>query len=319
MRRAGAAVAIPAPVIICAAHSAAARRRFDTLATLLFWLSWRDVEPDLGAWTRLLERAKRRGLFEGVERVGPVYRLYAARTRDAEPAALIEPQRDDGSIEVLLLDRADGADDPADRHESDWSDARLLDGTATAAIRWHPASRTLRLYRDLMGQRDLVYARVNGGVIVASSTDILRAHPEVLAELDPLYLAAYFAMLSPAPDETVFRDVRNMVAGEVVDIDAGGLMRSTSTRLEPDFSWQGMSDAAVIERVRELLYNSVRNACLGSRRVGVSLSAGMDSGSIAAVASRLPTTLTGGGGVTHTLPDFPDIDEHAMVHELTES
>lgn len=230
---------------------------------------------------------------------------------------LIETIAGDGSSEVLLLDRAVGAEDDANRCDDAWPDARLLDGTPTAAIRWSASSRTLRLYRDLMGQRGLVYARVGGGVIVASGEDVLRAHPDVSNELDQSFVAAFLALLPAARDETALRDIRCLGAGDVIEFGPEGECRINRTDLEPDYSWRGLPDDAIVERFREIFDHSVRTTCLGARRVGISLSAGLDSGSIAAAASRLPHRVTGGVlSVTHALEDFPEIDESHLVAAL---
>jgi len=288
------------------------------MATLLLWISWR-AEPDPTLWGHLRERARARSVFPGVELSGPGFRLYAAPSRAAEPATMLETSAEDGSREILLLDRAIGADDKANRESDDWPDPRLTDGTPTAAARWNPNSRSLRLYRDLMGQRFLAYARIKGGVLVASGEDVLRAHPEISGDLDSLYLATYFAALPAGPEETVYRDIRCLGAGEVLTFDAQGGSRSTTSTLQPDWSWQGMTDEAVIERFRELFQRSVEAACRGARRVGISLSAGMDSSSIAAVASRIPELQASGiVATTHALPDFPEIDESSMVAALTQ-
>lgn len=286
------------------------------LATLLLWLSWRDPEPEPSVWARLLQRARQRSRLGGSEKSGPGYRLYVAPTRAAEPTVVLQRRAADGDEEVLLLDRANGTDDKAVRGDMEWTDARLGDGTPTAAVRLWPSLLKVQLYRDLMGQRTLVYARIAGGLLVATGEDVLRAHPAVSAELDPLYLAAYFAGLSPAHDSTAFRDIRVLGAGETLIGDASEL-RCTQETLEADDSWKGMRDADIVERFRELFERSVQSACRGGRRVGISLSAGLDSGSIAAVASRLPIAKLGGVvGITQGLDAFPDIDERAMVGNL---
>lgn len=286
------------------------------MGSLLLWLSWRQTQPEDYVWAGLLARAQQRSRFAGEERAGPGYRLYAARTRYAEPSVVLKLHASDGSEQILLLDRANGANDSERREDMTWPDSRLGDGTPTASIRLCPSSLQVQLYRDLMGQRKLVFARVAGGLIVASGEDVLCAHPEVSGELDPMFLAAYFAALSPAPGETVFRDIRQLGSGETITMDSSGERRKR-TVLEPDCSWQGMRDAAIVERFAELLHGSVANACRGARRIGISLSAGLDSSSIAAVASRLPR-LSGGRivAVTQGFDQFPEIDERDKAASL---
>lgn len=281
------------------------------MANLLLWLSWRDAQPEDSIWSALVARVAARGRFPGETGGGPGWRWFAARTRAAEPDPVVVR-----ADELLLLDRAEGRDDPADRQAGDWSDTRLQDGTPTAALRLHLPTLTLEAHRDLMGQRALACARVPGGVIVASGEDVLRAHPAVSTDLDDDYLAAYFTGLPPPHEASVFRDIRLVPAGASVRFDAAGAT-TRQRRLQPDDSWRGQRDEAIVERFRELFQRSVEDACRGARRVGISLSAGLDSSSIAAVAARLPVA-PGGRivGVTQGLATYPEIDERAMVASL---
>jgi asparagine synthase (glutamine-hydrolysing) len=78
-----------------------------------------------------------------------------------------------------------------------------------------------------------------------------------------------------------------------------------------------MHDQEIVERFGELLRHSVSTACLGAQRIGISLSAGLDSSSIAAIAKRLPLARTDAiFGVTQGVDQFPDIDERALVGAL---
>lgn len=261
----------------------------------------------------MVARASQRSRQEPTEVSGPGYRAFAASTRPAEPPSLLSGS--DQRPQLLLLDRACGHDELRLRESTDWSESALLDGIATAAIGVHLPTMTVSLYRDLMGQRPLVYARIPGGLIVASGEDILRAHPAISGELDDSYLAAFFAGLSPAPTETAFRDVRQVPAGALLRLDPNA-EHCAQTRMEPDFSWTNMADQAVVEDFGQRLRTGVELACQGAARVGLSLSAGLDSSSIAALARRHHPNLF---AVTQGLPDYPDIDETAMAAEFADS
>lgn len=286
------------------------------MATLLLWLSWRDAEPEPAVWAGLRSRASARSVYAGEECAGAGYRIYVARSRELEPAPLLRRCAADGTPEILLLDRAVGANDGPQRDRLEWLGPGLFDGTPTAALRLNCATLALELYRDPMGQRALVYARIAGGLLVASGEDVLRAHPAVGAELDCLYLAAFFAGLAPAHEETVYRDIRSVASGERLQVRADG-QSSRRAHLEPDESWASLRDVAIVDRFRALFEQAVAHACRGARRVGISLSAGLDSSSIAAVASRIAHAPGAAVvGVTQGLPDFPNIDERAMAGQL---
>jgi len=83
--------------------------------------------------------------------------------------------------------------------------------------------------------------------------------------------------------------------------------------MEPDYSRHGLSDQEIIDRLGQLLQNSVERARLGAARVGISPSAGLESSSIAALLSRQrPDSLA----VTQGPPGYPDIDGSSMAAEL---
>ncbi len=213
---------------------------------------------------------------------------------------------------LFMLDREAGPAPTSLGDSHQWPEAVLMDGSATSAIGLHLPTLRVSLCRDLMGQRRLVYARIPGGLVVASGEHILRAHPAISDELDDGYLAAFLAGLSPAPTETVYRDIHQIPAGAQLHLDATG-ERQVQTRLEPDHAWRGMSDEQIVDRFGQLLHSSVERACRGAARIGISLSAGLDSSSIAALVSReRPDSLA----VTQGLPGYPDIDESTMAAEL---
>lgn len=264
----------------------------------------------------LKRRASARTQLPGTMRSGPNWCLHVSPQRDCEAPVLIEIPAPDDDRSLLALDRAGNVADAPSHGEAVDPETLLLDGTACAAIRLWPLRETLQLTRDPLGQRQLVYALIPGGLLVASGEAVLRAHPAVSSELDEDYLAAYLACVSPAPEETAFRAIRSVAPGESLVVSREGVL-GQRTRLEPDWSWRGRRDQGIVEQFRELLGNSVQRACRGARRVGISLSAGMDSSSVAALAAALPKSRQPRlVGVCYGFDDRPETDERAMVRRL---
>lgn len=285
------------------------------MAFLLAWMDWSGRSVSGFHGESLIERARARTVERGDLRAGSHWCVYAARQRDREPPALLDIIEPHGRC-VLALDRAVGADDPDDRQEMSWTAIRLLDGTACAAVRLDPTRESLELTRDPLGQRPLVYASIAGGLLVASAEDVLRGHPALSSDLDDDFLAAYLACLSPAPDATAFTSMRSVAPGESLRFDRAGVRRR-QLKVDPDFSWRGQRDGAIVEQFRELLRRSVQQSCRGARRVGISLSAGMDSSSVAALAATARGTGAPGlVGVCYGFEDRPETDERSMVRRL---
>jgi asparagine synthase (glutamine-hydrolysing) len=281
------------------------------MAVLLLWYSWCNSAPDPAVWDAMQRRAAARSVFAGEIIEGEGWRLFAARTRGLEPHPLLRPS---APLKHLAVDRAyafaaGGANEFAD----------LNDGTPCAAICIDELRKHVTLYRDILGQRRLVYARVRGGLIVASGEDVLRAHPEVAGDLDADFLAAYLTALPAAHDATVFRSIHCVRAGETLAFEQENV-RAHRDRLAPDDSWRTLPDADIVDGYRERLEASVHRACQGAARIGISLSAGLDSSAVAAIASRLPLAATGGVvGVTYGFDRWPQIDERGLVAELAAS
>lgn len=286
------------------------------MASLALWIQWEgDIDPQ--RWQRIVDAAGARCLHAVHAAEGTGWRAMARAARADEPSPLRRGPVAAGQPRVLLLDRAVGPGDPiASAALSDWTAERLADGTPTAAIMLDESSGTVTLFRDRMGQRNLVYARVPGGLIVASGDAVPLAHGGLDDALDLAWMAAYFVWLPCAHDETPFRSVRRVAPGEtrVLTRDHD---RAAKWVPEPDESLWALADHAIIERFRELLEHSVDAACRGARRVGISLSAGLDSAAVAAVGARLPTAPDARMlGITQGLAEWPEIDERALAGEL---
>lgn len=286
------------------------------MASLLLWLSW-SGPIDEALWRRLAARAATRCRHALVERAGPGWRLLARAAQANAPSPLLEHAQSEGHSEFLLLDRAEGVDDPRPRAANDdWSEARLLDGTPSATIHLDPRTQTATLRRDPLGQRGLVYTQIPGGFLAASGEDVLLAHPAVSDAHDPDFLAALLASVSPAHDATAFCAIRRLEPGETLRVDASGL-RSRRRTVEPDSSWRGRSERELAERYAELLTAATTAALRGADRAGLSQSAGLDSSVLAVLCAPLAAGL---GApllcVTQGLADDPAVDERAAAADF---
>ncbi len=261
-------------------------------------MSWRERELAESSWVAMRDRARKRSHFPGVERSGPGWRVYGAPTRREE-----SPLQTLSNGLLLLLDRA-----PDTGANASGSGLHLLDGTPSAAIRIDPRTAQLSLFRDPLGQRSLVYASIPGGVIIASGEDLLRAHPKVCADFDEDYLAAYFTALPPPHQATVYRQIRSVPAGAQIDLSSAGEQQHLSV-VSPIESRHGQRDSAFVDDFGSLFAAAVARACSGAKRIGLSLSAGIDSSAVAAALPHPGTALA----VTYSFAQWPQIDERALV------
>jgi len=273
------------------------------MAVLLVWASWAERAPDEATWQELAARAAARTPLAGSEIAGDGYRVLVARGRPGEADCL--------DIKPDSVTAWDGSE-PMDRRCADLRQI-LAEGRSFSAVRIHRNRQRIELARDTMGRQLLVWASIPGGLVAASGEHILRAHPAVSATLDEDYLAAFLAHVPSAQNASAYRDIRVLAAGELLTVEAG---RFRSERFRPGFNdaaW-GLRDAQIIERHRDLVESAVRRACSDVDRIGISLSAGLDSSTVAAfVPANLRTQIR---PVCYGFDRWPEIDERRLVGDL---
>jgi asparagine synthase (glutamine-hydrolysing) len=183
--------------------------------------------------------------------------------------------RSTGDTEVLL------------RALSEWGEDALgkLDGMFAVAF-FHAATRRVLLARDPLGIKPLYTARVGGSFVFASEVRALLATGLVPHDLDPAGVASYLAYGAPQDPLTVHRHIRSMPSASCEWIDTHSLMKPANERRywrfpAPD---NEATEAQAIDRVRQDLQASVRLQCVSDVPLGVFLSGGIDSATMAALA-----------------------------------
>src|SRR5438309_10101711 len=144
----------------------------------------------------------------------------------------------------------------------------------------------LVLARDRFGIKPLVYRHAGGELSFASE---LRALPRGEIDLDAL--EAFLAFNSiPAP-LTIFRECRKLPAGHLLVWEGGEvrLTRFARPAPAPAGELRGDDEAELVEELRARLRDSVRAHLVSDVPVGVLLSGGVDSATLAALAAEEST------------------------------
>jgi asparagine synthase (glutamine-hydrolysing) len=161
--------------------------------------------------------------------------------------------------------------------------AALLRGMFAVAI-WDARRRRLVLARDRFGIKPLVYRTGADGLEFASD---LRALPRGEIDLDAL--EAFLAFNSiPAP-LTIFRGSRKLPPGHLLVWEEGGahrLERFACPAPARAGELRSEDDAELAEELRSRLRDSVRAHLVSDVPVGVLLSGGVDSATLAALAAQ---------------------------------
>ena len=162
--------------------------------------------------------------------------------------------------------------------------AERVHGMFALAI-WDSRRRKLVLARDRLGKKPVYYFVRGSRIVFGSELKALLAHGAVPVELDPEALVQYLACeYVPAPG-TILRDVRKLPAAHVAVLDERGFRLRRYWRVPPPAKEPIGSEEAARELIR-LLDGAVAKRLVADVPVGVFLSGGIDSTSIAALAVR---------------------------------
>jgi asparagine synthase (glutamine-hydrolysing) len=158
-------------------------------------------------------------------------------------------------------------------------------------IIWDPARRALVCGRDPTVQRRLFYHHDGRRFLVASELHQLFQDPSVpirpneariLDELTPLNMVRN---LKDSP-VTFFEDIKALPAGHLLTVAPGHFRLRPYYRLRPA-TVRYRRDEDYAEHFRALFFNAVRDRLRSARPIGIMLSGGLDSGSVACVAKHL--------------------------------
>lgn len=241
---------------------------------------------------------------------------------DGELALVLDGRLDNRDELLLALDAAPTTAD-ADlallAHQR-WGDAfceRLLGPWALAVVARRPARVVVA--RDPLGDRTLFYHLGAHAVAVASEEAALLAMPGVSDRLDETTLARFYATAAPLPGATFFSDVRELLPGHAMRVDAAGV-RIWRHWMPGAQSERFRRDRDYVERFRELLTESVRCRLRSTTPPMVMMSGGVDSTSVAATAAGILKTR--GEGPLHTVSwvfdELRETDERAFMRPVIE-
>ncbi len=154
---------------------------------------------------------------------------------------------------------------------------------------WHTKEQRLFLARDHLGNTGLYYYFKPPLIVFASNIKAVLAYPEVPSALDELHLAQ--RMIFDYSEETFFQtywvDVCFLPASHNVNITSAGKQIEKYWRLDEASAVSFGSDAEYLEGFLEQFRRAVRVRLNSIRPVGSTLSAGLDSSSVTALAAEI--------------------------------
>ncbi len=156
---------------------------------------------------------------------------------------------------------------------------------------WDGRQKKLILGRDRIGVKPLYYALLpDGTLIFGSEIKAILAYPEIPRRLDFDALDLYLTLeYIPAP-YSIFKDIRKLPAAHYAVYEKGSLRLSNYWRLSPQELKERSKETALpaaMDRLYELLQESVRLRLISDVPLGAFLSGGIDSSTIVGLMREL--------------------------------
>jgi asparagine synthase (glutamine-hydrolysing) len=203
-----------------------------------------------------------------------------------------------------------------------WGEACLerLNGMWAFAV-WDSHRGELFCARDRFGIKPFFHTAPCASFAFASEPKALRPFREATPDREALREFLSCGALPCESEATVYTSYRSLPAGSCMTVTAAGVAvrrwydgeRAASAAARP----RTFEDAA--QELRSLLDSSLRFRLRADVRVGMSLSSGVDSGSLACLLAAIPPQERdhfSGWTVSTSFPGRPDIDETAGVRAV---
>src|SRR5918995_874388 len=164
---------------------------------------------------------------------------------------------------------------------------------------WDARRRRLLAARDHLGQKPFYYANTRRGFAFASEIKGLLAFDAQLRSLDLEALDQYLALRLIAPPLSMFRGVRKLPPGHLLDLEPG---KDPVIRAYWDLSYQPKltgTESSLIDELEARLEETLRLHLVSDVPVGAFLSGGLDSSLLVAMLAKrvgvkhLPTFTVG--------------------------
>ena len=185
-------------------------------------------------------------------------------------------------------------------------------------ILWDANRQRLLCATDQFGVTPLYYAKTSHGLCVSNTLNAIRLHPDVSNRLDELSIADYLLFrINENGNGTSFEDIKRIPAGHYLIHENNNSTIRQYWSLAPKGELRHTSPDQYLQEFSELIGQAVADR-VRTQSVGVHLSGGMDSSSVAALAC----TLIGSDRVTAytygangSLPDLESPFAREIAHQ----
>ena len=180
---------------------------------------------------------------------------------------------------------------------------------------WDRRKATLFCGRDHMGIRPFYYRLTDRGFIFASEIKAILSLPGVSRELDEVTLGNFLVPVFDDWERTFYSGIRRLPAAHFLTLKDGNVRMKRYWSLDPDREIRLPSDEEYAAEFRRIFLEAVRCRLRSAFPVGVTLSGGLDSSSVACSARKILSEE--GDGLVHTFSavfdEVPECDERDFM------
>jgi asparagine synthase (glutamine-hydrolysing) len=153
-------------------------------------------------------------------------------------------------------------------------------------VLWDQSQQRLFCGRDQLGVRPLFYATHGSSWIVSDCLEIIVAQAVISVDVDDFWIADFLSFgFCNDPDRTVYKQIKRLPAAHSLSVRARNYVVQRYWTLENRDPIYYPRAGTYLEHFREVTGRAVRDR-LPHGRVGISLSGGLDSSTLAVVALR---------------------------------
>jgi len=156
---------------------------------------------------------------------------------------------------------------------------------------WDQRAKRLTLARDPLGVKQVYYFDDGKRLLFASEIKALLMDPDVPREPDAQAINDYLHFHTPLFERTFFNGIRQVAAGEYLQVSRNGLRRPVKYWSVDNFERRGGDRAENVTALKHQLAHVVSQQLMSDVPVGVFFSGGIDSTAIAAFAAQSGKTV----------------------------
>ena len=182
---------------------------------------------------------------------------------------------------------------------------------------WDDSQQHLFIARDPLGCADLACYLDEQLCVIASEVNQVIAHPAIPRRLNDLKIAMILVSWWHDHEQTVFENVYYVPPAHALVITAGSVRRWRYWDIDPGRRLRYKNDDEYADHLRELITSAVRDRLRVTGRVGISMSGGIDSLTMAILATeQLPPGRV--DTFTYVFDQFPECDERAYIRPVVD-